>query len=257
MPREQPNESVDRANRALRSLWILANVLGFSLGGALGGHVGRILEEPHVGISSPGRGAFVLAVDAGVALGAFGAAVGLAQWLALRRRAARVGWWAPATAAGWAWAGVVAGGLSGAIGGAVTDVGGDVGTWGFVVAAVAGVAAIALLPGALQALVVGRDARSWAPASAAGLVAGWAVGAPVILVAGNVLGLGLPSGAAWAIGAFPMGLLSGAITGTNFVRLVAARRDDIGAAARFLGYSNRKGRTRVLGGTPRRPGAVG
>lgn len=219
-------------NPALRERWILANTLGFALGGALGGQVGRLLEQPYVGIRSPGKGALVLAMDAGAALSVFGAAVGLAQWLALRRRVARVAWWAPATAAGWAAGGVVAGGLSGAIGGAVTDVGGDFGTWGFVVAAVVGVAAIALLPGALQALAVGRDARSWVPAYAAGLVAGWAVGTPVILLAGNVLGLGLPSGAAWAIGGLPMGLLSGSITGTGLVRLVDARQGDIGAAAR-------------------------
>ena len=183
-------------------------------------------SRPREGVPSSSRG------GPPVAVGGFGFAIGLAQWLALRRDVERVAWWAPATAAGWAAGGVVAGGLSGAIGGAVTDVGGDFGTWGFVVAAVVGAAAIALLPGALQALVVGRDARSWAPASAAGLVAGWAVGAPVILLAGNVLGLGLPSGAAWAIGGVPMGLLSGAITSTGLVRLVSARQGDIGAAAR-------------------------
>jgi len=219
-------------NPALRERWILANALGFPFGGALGGQVGRILEQPYVGITSPGKGALVLAMDAGAALSVFGAAVGLAQWLALRRDVERVAWWAPATAAGWAAGGLVAGGLSGAIGGAVTDVGGDIGTWGFVFAAVVGVAAIALLPGALQALVLGRDAHSWARASAAGLVAGWAVAAPVILFTGNVLGLGLPSGAAWAIGGLPMGLLGGAITGTSLVRLVAARQGDSGAAAR-------------------------
>jgi hypothetical protein len=183
-------------NPALRERWIIANTLGFALGGALGGHLARLLEQPYVGTGPREKEPSSSRWDAGVALDVFGAAVGLAQWLALRRWVAHVGWWAPATAAGWAAGGVVAGGLSGAIGGAVTDVGGDFGTWGFVVAAVAGVAAIAFLPGALQALVVGRDARWWAPASAAGLVAGWAVGAPVILFAGNVLGLGLPSGAA-------------------------------------------------------------
>jgi len=86
----------------LGTRWILANALGFSLGGALGGQVGRVLEEPHVGITSPGRGALVLAMGAGTALGVFGAAVGLAQWLALRRRVPRVAWWAPATTGGWA-----------------------------------------------------------------------------------------------------------------------------------------------------------
>jgi hypothetical protein len=218
-------------NLALRERWIFANAVGFTLGGALGGQVGRILEEPHVGITSPVKGALVLALDAGVALSAFGAAVGVAQWLALRRRVARVAWWAPATAAGWAAGGAVAGGLSGAVGGAVTNVGGDFGAWGFVVAAVVGVVAIAVLPGALQALAVGRDARWWTGTNAAGLAAGWAVGTPAILLAGNVLGLGLPSAGAWAIGALPIGLVSGAITGRRLVRLAEARRD-VGAVAR-------------------------
>lgn len=185
-----------------------------------------------MGITSPGRGALVLAMSAGTALGVFGAAVGLAQWLALRRRVPRAAWWAPATTGGWAAGGIVAGGLSGAIGGAVTSVGGHFGTWGFVVAAIAGVAAIALLPGALQSLLLGRDARSWTASHGAGLAAGWAVGAPAILLAGNLLGLGLPSAGAWAIGGLPMGLLSGAITGARLVRLVEARQGDIGTAAR-------------------------
>ena len=145
---------------------------------------------------------------------------------------ARVAWLAPATAAGWAAGGVVAGGLSGAIGGAVTNVGGDFGTWGFAAAAIVGVVAIVLLPGALQSLVLGRDARVWIAAHAAGLAAGWAVGAPMILLAGNVLGLGLPSAGAWAIGGLPMGLLSGAITWSRLIRLVEARQADIRTAAR-------------------------
>ncbi len=218
-------------NPALRRRWILANALGFPIGGALGGGVARALEQPYVGITSPEEGALLLAMDAGVALGVFGAVVGLAQWLILRRRAARVAWWAPATAAGWGAGGVVAGGLSGAIGGAVTDVGGDFGTWGFVLASIVGVSAIALLPGTLQSLVVGRDARWWPLSQAAGLVAGWAVGAPAILLAGNVLGLGLPSAEAWAIGGLPMGVVSGAVTGPRLVRLVEAQRGDIRAAA--------------------------
>jgi hypothetical protein len=180
-------------NQNLRSRWVLANALGFTVGGALAGGVARALEEPHVGITSSGRGALVSAMVAVVALGMFGAVIGLAQWLALRRCLARVAWWPPATAAGWAAAGAIAGRLSGAIGGAVTDVGGDFGTWGFAAAAVAGAVAIAFLPGALQSLVLGKDARSWIPVHAVGFAVGWAVAAPAILLAGNVLGLGLPS----------------------------------------------------------------
>lgn len=211
---------------------MLANASGFAVGGALAGGVARALEEPHVGITSSGRGALVSAMVGGVASGMFGAVAGLAQWLALRRRLARVAWWAPATAAGWAAGGALAGALSGAIGGAVTDVGGDFGTWGFAAAAVAGAVAIAFLPGALQSLVLGKEARSWTLAHGVGFAAGWAAGFPVILLAGNVLGLGLPSAGAWAIGGAAIGLVSGAITGARLPRLVESRSSDIATGIR-------------------------
>ena len=200
-------------NTSLRGRWVLANAIGFPLGGALGGGLARAMQQPHVGVTSPTRGALVLATDAAFALGVFGAVVGLMQWLALHRRMARVAWWAPATAAGWAAGGALAGGLSGAIGGAVTDVGGDFGVWAFAVAALVGAAAIALLPGALQAVVIGREARWWPAACTAGMLAGSAVGFPVILLAASMLGLDLPSAQAWAIGGAVMGLVFGAITG--------------------------------------------
>lgn len=53
---------VDRMNPALRERWIIANTLGFALGGALGGHLARLLEQPYVGIRSAGKGALVLAM---------------------------------------------------------------------------------------------------------------------------------------------------------------------------------------------------
>jgi hypothetical protein len=49
-------------NQNLRSRWVLANALGFTVGGALAGGVARALEEPHVGITSSGRGALVSAM---------------------------------------------------------------------------------------------------------------------------------------------------------------------------------------------------
>jgi hypothetical protein len=209
-------------NTSLRARWVLANAIGFPLGGALGGGLARAMQQPHVGVTSPTKGALVLATDAAFALGVFGAVVGLMQWLALHRRMAHVAWWAPATAAGWAAGGALAGGLSGAIGGAVTDVGGDFGVWAFAVASLVGAAAIALLPGALQAVVIGREARWWPAACTAGMVAGSAVGFPAILLAASMLGLDLPSAQAWAIGAAVMGLVFGAITGP---RLRAPHRE--------------------------------
>ena len=61
-------------NPTLRERWILANTLGFALGGAVGGQVSRLLEQPYVGIRSPGWGALVLARDAGGASSVLGAA---------------------------------------------------------------------------------------------------------------------------------------------------------------------------------------
>ena len=116
-------------NTVLRGPWIVANAIGFPLGGALGGGLARARLEPHVGITSSVQGAIVLGKDAAIPLCAFGAIVGFSQWLALRARMERVAWWAPATAGGWTAGGAVAGGLSGAIGGAETDVGGDFGAW--------------------------------------------------------------------------------------------------------------------------------
>lgn len=199
-------------NTALRGPWILANAIGFPLGGLLAGILARLVMGPRVGITSPGEGAFVLGEDAAIPLGMFGAIVGLSQFVALRGRMERVAWWAPATAGGWAAGGAVAGGLSGAIGGAVTDVGGDFGTWAFALAALVGVAAIALLPGALQAVVVGRGARWWPATCTAGMVAGAVVGFPMILLSANLLDLDLPSARAWAIGGAVMGLVFGAVT---------------------------------------------
>lgn len=49
-------------------------------------------------------------VDAGIAVALLGAALGLFQWLVLRRRAGYAGWWVFASAAGW-----VLGGLASAI----------------------------------------------------------------------------------------------------------------------------------------------
>jgi len=60
------------------------------------------------------------------------------------------------------WAGLPGVSLPAALPGhrwAVTNVGGDRGTWGFVAAAIVDVAAIAIVPGALQALVLGRGER--------------------------------------------------------------------------------------------------
>jgi hypothetical protein len=219
----------------LHRRWMGANAIGFVLGGALGGAVARAMEQPYEGTtSSPARGALILGVQAGVALGLFGLVIGVAQSLVLRGWVARAAWWAPATGLGWGAGGAVAGGLSGAIGGAVTDVGGDSGVWGFVVAAAVGVAAIAVLPGALQALVAGRGARRWAGVGAAGLGAGALVGFPLMLFLGNVLGLGLPSATAWGIGGLVMGLASGSVTCRRLDPLPRARKRDCHARRRSL-----------------------
>jgi hypothetical protein len=108
------------AEGACRSNWVVSNTVGFTVGGAIAGSIARSMGQSRYGVEASTAGAVLIAVrTAGAALAVWGAAVGIAQWLVIRGWLKRVGWWAPATSAGWALAGVVAGILSGVMGGAV------------------------------------------------------------------------------------------------------------------------------------------
>jgi hypothetical protein len=215
--------------KGLRLRWVLANIIGFAAGGGIAGTIARAMGQSHYGVATSMAEAVLIQTRiAGAATAVFGAAVGTAQWLVLRGGLRRVGWWVPATSAGWALAGVVAGILSGAIGGAVTGIGRDVGVWGFVVAAAVGILALGFLPVTFQWMILRRQvhrARRWLlGAAGAFLVAAW--------VAAGVVRWGLvsvirwlrpedfPSAKAWVSFGTVAGLLYGAMTGTLLGQLV-------------------------------------
>jgi len=81
----------------LRRPWLVANFLAFTVGGALAGGLLRFLEQPYYEKNvSAIEAAYVQASSLGLSETIFGAMLGTAQWLVLRR-AFRAGWWMPAT----------------------------------------------------------------------------------------------------------------------------------------------------------------
>ena len=202
--------------------WVVANTVAFTAGGAIAGAIARAMGQSHYGVPTSMAEAVLIATrTACVATAVLGAAVGTAQWLVLRGRLRRVGWWVPATSAGWALAGVVAGILSGAMGGAVTGIGRDVGEWGFVVAAAVGILALGFLPVTFQWMILRRQvhrARRWLLGAtgaflvAAGVAAG-VVRWGLVSVIGWLRPEDFPSAKASVSFGAVVGLLYGAMTG--------------------------------------------
>jgi len=61
------------ARSGLWTRWLVANIVGFTLGGAIGGGISGIGEQPYSEVvTSASEGARILAINAGVALGIFG-----------------------------------------------------------------------------------------------------------------------------------------------------------------------------------------
>jgi hypothetical protein len=77
--------------------WVLATALGSLLGGSVSGAVVLGGETSYDDVTSPLIGALVLGVTSMIAFGVQGAAIGLAQGIALRHTLARSGWWVVAT----------------------------------------------------------------------------------------------------------------------------------------------------------------
>jgi hypothetical protein len=161
--------------------WVLANLIGFTLGGAIGGAVLRARLQPYFEVGTSGVDvARILAVSTGLTI--WSALIGTAQWVALRR-SLRAGWWLPATCLGWALSGVIVGALSGVTRGWEAVAGPDVGLLGVVVAAVAGCIMIGLVPSSLQWLVLRRQvgrAGWWPLASLGGFAVGFGGGFAVV-----------------------------------------------------------------------------
>jgi len=235
--------------------WVLANVGGFTVGGALAGAATRALGRPFYGLVHSVAEAVPIQVrNAGVALTVWGVVVGTMQWLVLRHHLKQTGWWIPATIVGWGLSGGVAGSLSGLMGGAVTSVGPNRGLVGFFVAALLGAVAVGFLPGASQWLVLRRQiprARSWLLGTAGGFVAGAAVAA-VVVRWGLVSLMGwlrpedFPSANSWVLMGAVMGLLYGAITGSILTRLLRPTALAQAEAAAAASSHTRAGSSAVL-----------
>jgi hypothetical protein len=113
------------------------------------------------------------------------------------------------------------------MGGAVTGLGRDVGVWGFVAAAAAGLVALGFLPVTLQWMILRRRvrrARRWLLGAAGAFLVAAVVAAGVVRW-GFVSAIGVlrpedfPSAQAWAWFGGVVGLLYGAMTGAVLVAL--------------------------------------
>ena len=102
--------------------WIVANLVGFSIGAAMAGGVLRVIGQPYYGtVGDVMEAARIQAIITGSGAATFGLILGSAQWLVLRG-VARAGWWVPATFVGWTVSGVITGFNSG---GSLSTIGPD------------------------------------------------------------------------------------------------------------------------------------
>ncbi len=75
-----------RSELAGSGWWVVATAAGYPLGG--------LLQQAFPGIDNPALRSFSMALS-------FGLAIGIAQWLFLRGRVRRAGWWVLISVAGW------------------------------------------------------------------------------------------------------------------------------------------------------------
>ena len=148
--------------------WVLATVIGWQAGFAAVGAIGLfiILDLDVYGVPTAGLSGLQ-----------FGAVVGLAQWLVLRRQVAREGWWILVGAIGWTMSFLVARDVGAALGGIATGaLGGTLGAlvvvgvvrqrlshsglWVLAAVVAWAVAWIAALVGSDASLQMGQDALS-------------------------------------------------------------------------------------------------
>jgi len=220
--------------------WLLACLLGFSIGGAVAGAMILTGElATGVGAAPPSaatpalKGALILALVVAVAMSVAGAAIGLAQWVVLRSRLTGVGWWAPATAGG----GALIGFVLGALGGALFS-GADFGPLGSAVVDILGALAIGLPPGALQWLVLRRKAAGtgrWLWAHFVGFFVANGCALVVMIVVAQATGWSLPSAQTWALGGVLAGALYGGMTGPRLAQLLRRRFPGFALEKRYQG----------------------
>ena len=191
--------------------WVLANTVGFAVGGSVGTAVGLGLS------SGPMVRGYVAVTVAGIA-------AGVLQWLVLRRQVARAGWWAvtgPVGAAVITVVGLVVGFAVGVVGGAAKGL--DAGL-------TVGVIVFGTVLGVLQwRLVLRRQvARAgwWVLASTVGYVVGG------FLSGGAPQAERGPEAVGWALLGFGLvGAVYGAITGRVLAWLLHQRTTAAGESA--------------------------
>jgi hypothetical protein len=184
-------KTLDRPQQVLLAQWIVATVVGWMIGFYVCEAIKQIIST--------------LFTDGLV----IGTAIGLAQWLVLRRRIERVGWWLPASivgfGAGKALAQLVLPGL---------------GAPELATSAITGIL-IGLAVGVLQGLILRRAALApvrWILANVLGWALGWAVIAAADLESGAIAMAYLIGAAGAAIAA----LVTGYVLATDLERDAAA-----------------------------------
>jgi hypothetical protein len=231
---ERPPTNADDAAvpGSLRKPWLVANLLGFAIGGAIAGGLLRALEQPYYGSAvSALEAARIQAASLGLAELAFGGVLGVAQWLVLRQ-ALSVGWWLPATCLSWGLGGAIGGFLAG---GSVSTIGPDQGPVPPLLALLVGYPLVIILVGGPQWLVLRRACgRSgwWPVASIGGMILGFGLGLGLTAseFVRTILGLewtDFPSATVWAT----VGLFGGPVYGaTTWVVLAQLSRPATRAA---------------------------
>jgi hypothetical protein len=193
-------------------LWLLAHFVAFTVGGYLGGGVLRALEQPNYGraISAVDAG-FVQGGSLAVSMAIFGAIVGTAQWLVLRR-SLRTGWWAPATSVGWGLGGTLMGFTAG---GSMSGIGPDEGPISPILTTLVVPPVVVVLLGLVQWLILRREfvgAGVWPLVNITGLFLGFSVGLVVAKLVPWLTPTQFPSAGALGFVAAIAGPIYGLIT---------------------------------------------
>lgn len=193
--------------RGLWLHWVLATTAGFIVSGFTAGAAAKTMIDARggdvIGLT-PWEGAVVGAVA--------GLAIGIGQWLVLRRRMVHAGWWVLATIVGW----VICDAVSAASGSSNPALG------------VGGLALSAVVIAMLQWLVLRRGATQagrWIVVSTGALALASFAGFAVILAArfGSWFQLkptDFPSAIPWGLAGMVMGPIYGAMTGVVLVWLL-------------------------------------
>jgi hypothetical protein len=203
------NGNVGALGASLFRPWLLAHFVAFIIGGALAGGVLRAIGQPYYGrmISAVDAGV-VQAVSAAASWAIFGAIVGTAQWLVIRR-SMRADWWAPATALSWGLPGIVTGFTAG---GSISTIGPAEGPIPPLLAVLVVPPLVVVLVGLGPWIILRRQfsgAGWWPIVNIAGILLGFAVGLVVAKLVPWLTPTQFPSGQAFAL----MGAVAGPIYG--------------------------------------------